>query len=70
MAASRDLSDLLQFLQLLSQIYMSFSELNILLFIKVCMLKDETAAILCTWAEIIVSDILLSQSSSNLPYQS
>ena len=70
MAASRDLSDLLQFLQLLSQIYMSFSELNILLFIKVCMLKDERAAILCTWVEVIVLDILLSQSSSNLPYQS
>lgn len=70
MAASRDLSDLLQFLQLLSQIYMSISELNILLFIKVCMLKDERAAILCTWVEVIVLDILLSQSSSNLPYQS
>lgn len=70
MVASRDLSDLLQFLQLLSQIYMSFSELNILLFIKVCMLKDERAAILCTWVEVIVLDILLSQSSSNLPYQS
>lgn len=70
MEASRDLSNLVLFLQLLSQIYMSFSELNILLFIKVCMLKDERAAILYTWVEIIVLDILLSQSSSNLPNQS